>query len=74
MGKKIKVKEIDIIGPKLPTTGPYKWRKPWVEWEGGKTVKPKETFDWKGEKYEFYGSGGIVKGFPKLAKKGWKKK
>ena len=73
MGKKIKVKEIDIIGPKLPTTGPYKWRRPWVEWEGG-PAKPKVTFDWKGEKYKFYNSGGIVQGFPKLAKKGWKKK
>ena len=54
---KVKVKEIEI-GPKLPTTGPYKLRRPWVEWTGGPYKKPKvTTYEFGGKKYELKGGG-----------------
>ena len=66
--KDIKIKEIDLIGPKLPTTGPYKLRRPWQKWTGGPYKKPKTTtYEFGGKKYEFkkggragYSSGGAV--------------
>jgi hypothetical protein len=64
--KKIKIKEIDLIGPKLPKTGPYKLRRPWQEWTGGPYKRPKTTtYEFGGKKYEFKKGGSV-----RLAKKG----
>ena len=52
---KVKIKE---IGPQLPKTGPYKLRRPWVEWSGGPYKKPKTTtYEFGGKKYEFKKGG-----------------
>ena len=56
---KVKVKEIEI-GPQLPKTGPYKLRRPWVEWTGGPYKKPKvTTYEFGGKKYEFKNGGSV---------------
>tara|TARA_Y100000401_G_scaffold38520_1_gene29064 strand:- start:324 stop:563 length:240 start_codon:yes stop_codon:yes gene_type:complete len=70
MGRKekdIKIIEIDdLIGPKLPTTGPYKLRRPWQKWTGGPYKKPKTTtYEFGGKKYEFKKGGSV-----RLAKRG----
>jgi|TARA_Y100001951_G_C11198067_1_gene215479 hypothetical protein len=64
--KDIKIKEIDLVGPNLPKTGPYKLRRPWQKWTGGPYKKPKTTtYEFGGKKYEFKKGGSV-----RLAKRG----
>jgi len=65
---KLKIKE---IGPQLPKTGPYKLRRPWVQWSGGEYKRPKTTtYEFGGKKYEFKKGGRVTKKSSGKAKRG----
>ena len=64
--KKIKIVKMKPYGPQLPTTGPYKLRRPWQEWEGGPYKRPKtDTYEFGGKKYELSKGGGADMGAKK---------